>query len=108
MGEAMRALDVGIIVLFLVGMPLLGVWIAGRQRSATDYFVSERRISWWVVCVSVVSAETSTLTVLSVPTVAYLGTMTFLSLAIGYLIGRIVVSFVLLPKYIAGELITAY
>ncbi|MFJ6672347.1 sodium:solute symporter [Actinosynnema sp. NPDC091369] len=104
----MRALDVGIIVLFLVGMPLLGVWIAGRQRSATDYFVSERRISWWVVCVSVVSAETSTLTVLSVPTVAYLGTMTFLSLAIGYLIGRIVVSFVLLPKYIAGELITAY
>ncbi|MFD1149891.1 sodium:solute symporter [Saccharothrix hoggarensis] len=104
----MRALDVGIIVLFLVGMPLLGVWIAGRQRSATDYFVSERRISWWVVCVSVVSAETSTLTVLSVPTVAYLGTTTFLSLAIGYLLGRIVVSFVLLPKYIAGELITAY
>lgn len=104
----MRALDVGIIVLFLVGMPLLGVWIGGRQRSATDYFVSERRIPWWVVCVSVVSAETSTLTVLSVPTVGYLGTMTFLSLAIGYLIGRIVVSFVLLPRYVAGELITAY
>ncbi|MGM1063782.1 sodium:solute symporter [Saccharothrix sp. Mg75] len=104
----MRALDVGIIVLFLVGMPLLGVWIGGRQRSATDYFVSERRISWWVVCVSVVSAETSTLTVLSVPTIAYLGTMTFLSLAIGYLVGRVVVSFVLLPKYVAGELVTAY
>jgi solute:Na+ symporter, SSS family len=84
------------------------VWIGGRQRSAADYFVSERRISWWVVCVSVVSAETSTLTVLSVPTIAYGGTMTFLSLAIGYLIGRIVVSFVLLPKYIAGDLITAY
>ncbi|CCH34365.1 sodium:solute symporter [Actinosynnema sp. NPDC047251] len=104
----MRALDVAIIVLFLVGMPLLGVWIGGRQRSATDYFVSERRISWWVVCVSVVSAETSTLTVLSVPTIAYGGTMTFLSLAIGYLIGRVVVSFVLLPKYIAGNLVTAY
>ncbi|MDQ2586253.1 sodium:solute symporter [Saccharothrix yanglingensis] len=104
----MRALDVGIIVLFLVGMPLLGVWIAGRQRSATDYFVSERRISWWVVCVSVVSAETSTLTVLSVPTIAYLGTSTFLALAFGYLIGRVVVSFVLLPRYVAGELITAY
>ncbi|MEV0680437.1 sodium:solute symporter [Actinosynnema sp. NPDC050436] len=104
----MRALDVAVIVLFLVGMPLLGVWIGGRQRSAADYFVSERRISWWVVCVSVVSAETSTLTVLSVPTVAYGGTMTFLSLAIGYLLGRIVVSFVLLPRYIAGNLVTAY
>ncbi|AXX33265.1 sodium:solute symporter [Actinosynnema pretiosum subsp. pretiosum] len=104
----MRALDLAIVVLFLVGMPLLGVWIGGRQRSATDYFVSERSISWWVVCVSVVSAETSTLTVLSVPTVAYGGGMTFLSLAFGYLLGRIVVSFVLLPKYVAGELVTAY
>ncbi|PRY42694.1 sodium:solute symporter [Umezawaea tangerina] len=109
----MRALDLAIIAIFLVGMPLLGVWIGGRQKSSTDYFVSERRISWWVVCVSVVSAETSTLTVLSVPTVAYLATpgaggMTFLSLSIGYLLGRIVVSFVLLPKYIAGDLVTAY
>ncbi len=109
----MRALDLAIIAIFLVGMPLLGVWIGGRQKSSTDYFVSEKRISWWVVCVSVVSAETSTLTVLSVPTIAYLATpeaggMTFLSLAIGYLLGRIVVSFVLLPKYIAGDLVTAY
>ncbi|MEO6087299.1 MAG: sodium:solute symporter [Umezawaea sp.] len=109
----MRALDLAIIAIFLVGMPLLGVWIGGRQKSSTDYFVSERRISWWVVCVSVVSAETSTLTVLSVPTIAYLATpaaggMTFLSLSIGYLLGRIVVSFVLLPKYIAGDLVTAY
>jgi solute:Na+ symporter, SSS family len=108
-----RALDLAIIAIFLVGMPLLGVWIGGRQKSSTDYFVSERRISWWVVCVSVVSAETSTLTVLSVPTIAYLATpaaggMTFLSLSIGYLLGRIVVSFVLLPKYIAGDLVTAY
>ncbi|MEU4803492.1 sodium:solute symporter [Actinosynnema sp. NPDC023587] len=104
----MRAVDLAIIVLFLVGMPLLGVWIGGRQRSATDYFVSERRIPWWVVCVSVVSAETSTLTVLSVPTIAYGGSMTFLSLAVGYLLGRVVVSFVLLPRYVAGDLVTAY
>ena len=109
----MRALDVAIIVLFLVGMPLLGVLIGGRQKSATDYFVSEKKISWWVVCLSVVSAETSTLTVLSVPVVAYLappsaGGMTYLTLALGYIVGRIVVSFVLLPRYIAGDLVTAY
>ena len=109
----MRALDVAIIVLFLVGMPLLGILIGGRQRSATDYFVSERRIPWWVVCVSIVSAETSTLTVLSVPVVAYLapaqaGGMTYLTLALGYIIGRIIVSFVLIPRYVAGDLVTAY
>jgi SSS family transporter len=108
-----RALDVAIIVVFLVGMPLLGVLIGGRQKSATDYFISEKKISWWVVCVSVVSAETSTLTVLSVPVVAYLappqaGGMTYLTLAFGYIVGRIIVSFVLLPRYIAGDLVTAY
>ncbi|TWP51190.1 sodium:solute symporter [Lentzea tibetensis] len=109
----MRALDLAIIALFLVGMPLLGVWIGGRQKSATDYFVSESKISWWVVCLSVVSAETSTLTVLSVPVVAYMATpaqggMTYLTLALGYVVGRIIVSFVLLPKYVAGDLVTAY
>lgn len=109
----MRALDVAIIVIFLVGMPLLGVLIGGRQRSATDYFVSEKKIPWWVVCVSIVSAETSTLTVLSVPVVSYLappqsGGMTYLTLALGYIVGRIVVSFVLLPRYVAGDLVTAY
>jgi SSS family transporter len=108
-----RALDVAIILIFLVGMPLLGVLIGGRQKSATDYFISEKKISWWVVCVSVVSAETSTLTVLSMPVVAYLappqsGGMTYLTLAFGYIVGRIIVSFVLLPRYIDGDLVTAY
>ncbi|MDQ3578600.1 MAG: sodium:solute symporter, partial [Actinomycetota bacterium] len=104
----MRALDLVIIAVFLVGMPLLGIWIAGRQKSGNDYFVGEGKIRWWVVCLSVVSAETSTLTVLSVPTVAYLGMFTYLQLAIGYIIGRIIVSFVLLPRYVAGNMTTAY
>jgi solute:Na+ symporter, SSS family len=109
----MDLLDVAVVATFLVGMPLLGVWIGGRQRSATDYFISEKKISWWVVCVSVVSAETSTLTVLSVPVAAYLATsttggLTFLTLAFGYIVGRIIVSFVLLPRYVAGDLVTAY
>ncbi|MBK1786814.1 sodium:solute symporter [Prauserella cavernicola] len=109
----MRALDLVIIAVFLVGMPLLGILIGGRQKSGNDYFVGEGKISWWVACLSVVSAETSTLTVLSVPTVAYLATpesggMTYLSLAIGYICGRVVVAFVLLPRYVAGNLVTAY
>jgi SSS family solute:Na+ symporter len=109
----MELLDLAIIAIFLVGMPLLGVKIGGRQRSATDYFISEKKISWWVVCVSVVSAETSTLTVLSVPVVAYLATptsggLTYLTLAFGYILGRIIVSYTLLPRYVAGNLVTAY
>ncbi|RZS39335.1 SSS family transporter [Herbihabitans rhizosphaerae] len=109
----MRTLDVVIILIFLVGMPLLGVLIGGKQKSGNDYFVSDKGIKWWVVCLSVVSAETSTLTVLSVPTISYLakpeaGGMTYLTLALGYIVGRIVVAFILLPKYVAGDLVTAY
>lgn len=104
----MRALDLAIIAIFLVGTPVLGILLAGKQRSSNDYFVGNRQVPWWAVTFSVVATETSTLTVLSVPTVAYLGNITYLQLAIGYLIGRVFVAFVLLPKYYAGEFVSAY
>ncbi|SFO83484.1 transporter, SSS family [Amycolatopsis arida] len=104
----MRALDLAIIAVFLVGTPLLGVALSGKQKTSNDYFVGSRQIPWWAVTFSVVATETSTLTVISVPTVAYLGNVTYLQLAIGYLIGRVLVAFVLLPKYYAGELVSAY
>ncbi|MCR3719361.1 sodium:solute symporter [Prauserella flava] len=104
----MRALDLAIIAIFLVGTPILGILLSGKQRSSNDYFVGSRKVPWWAVTFSVVATETSTLTVLSVPTVAYLGNITYLQLAIGYLIGRVVVAFVLLPKYYAGGFVSAY
>ncbi|MGW3469206.1 sodium:solute symporter [Saccharopolyspora sp. NPDC000995] len=104
----MRSVDLVVIGLYLVAMPVLGLLLSGRQRSSQDYFIGSRQLPWWAVCFSVVATETSTLTVISVPTLAYLGSFTYLQLAIGYLIGRIVVAFVLLPKYYAGNLVSAY
>ncbi|TCP52001.1 SSS family transporter [Tamaricihabitans halophyticus] len=104
----MRTLDIVVIVLYLLAMPAIGIMLSGKQRSSKDYFVGNRQMSWWVVTLSVVATETSTLTVISVPTIAYLGNVTYLQLAIGYLIGRVLVAFVLLPKYYAGGLVSAY
>lgn len=104
----MRALDLFVIAMYLVAMPVVGILLSGKQKSSQDYFLGGRRLPWWAVCFSVVATETSTLTVISVPTVAYLGSFTYLQLAIGYLIGRIVVAFVLLPRYFAGNLVSAY
>ena len=104
----MHPVDVTIIVGYLVLVPILGVLLGGRQRSAKDFMVSDRNMPSWAVCFAIVATETSTLTVISTPTVAYLGAFTFLQLAIGYLVGRIVVAFVLLPRYYQGELVTAY
>jgi len=81
---------------------------SGRQRSAADYFTAERSLPWWAVMFSIVATETSTLTVISVPGVAYLGSFSFVELAVGYLIGRILVAFVLLPLYFRGGFVSAY
>jgi len=102
------SLDLIVLVLYLVGVTVWGAWLGRGQKGGVDYFLGSRSLPWWAVMLSVVATETSTLTFLSVPGVAYLGTMTFLQLTIGYLFGRIVVALVLLPAYYRGELTTAY
>ncbi len=101
-------LDLAIIVIYLIVIAAIGLRISGRQRSANDYFVGERDLSWWAVCFSIVATETSTLTVISVPGVAYLGAYGFVELAFGYLLGRSIVAIVLLPLYARGNLVSAY
>ena len=102
------SLDVIIIVLYLIGVAAFGILKGGRQKTAKDYFLSEKAIPWWAVCFAVVATETSALTFISVPGIAYVSNLFFLQLAIGYIIGRILVSYFLLPKYFEGELLTAY
>lgn len=101
-------LDGIIVVLYLIGTTLLGVWLGRGKQSARDYFVAGDRIPWWAVLFSVVATETSALTFISIPGLAYIGNLGFLQVALGYVIGRIIVSFVLLPRYYQGELVTAY
>lgn len=101
-------LDVFILVLYFAGMLFFGLMASGRQRNPEDYFLGGHRIPWWAVMFSIVATETSTLTFISIPAVAYTGDLTFLQIAFGYLIGRIVVAFWFLPKYFKGDLSTAY
>lgn len=108
MTRGLTALDAIVILLYLVGTTLLGIWVGRRQRDAKDYFVAGRTIPWWAVMFSVVASETSALTFISIPGLAYIGNLGFLQVSIGYLLGRIVVATVLLPRYYEGELVTAY
>ncbi len=106
--EGLTALDAAVIAIYLVGVVALGLWAGGRQRSATDYFLGGRDLPWWAVTGSIVATETSTLTVIGVPAVAYGGSLVFLQLAVGFLLGRVVVAAVLLPRYFRGGFTTAY
>ncbi|WP_067608234.1 sodium:solute symporter [Nocardiopsis listeri] len=104
----MQTVDIVVIIVYLLCSAWLGLKLSGRQRDVKDYFIGNRELPWWAVCLSVVATETSALTVISVPGVAYLGDVTFLQVAVGYLIGRIVVAYLLLPRYYRGEMTTAY
>jgi SSS family transporter len=101
-------LDLAIIALYLVGITLFGLRFRKRQRSLRDYFLAGRDIPWWAIALSIVAAETSTLTIISIPGLAYDSNLTFLQVVMGYLVGRVVISFVLLPHYFRGDLYTAY
>jgi SSS family transporter len=106
--QAFTRLDWVVLAAYLVGTTLLGVWLGRGQKDARDYFVADGAIPWWAVLFSIVATETSALTFISVPGLAYLGDFTFLQVAAGYLIGRVVVAYTLLPRYVEGELVTAY
>jgi solute:Na+ symporter, SSS family len=103
-----NALDLIILGLYLAGVVTFGTMLGRKQKNARDYFLADRSIPWWAVCFSVVATETSALTFLSVPAVAYTKDMWMIQLAIGYLLGRIVIAAILLPGYFRGELSTAY
>lgn len=102
------ALDFIVLLVYLVGTTLLGVWLGRDQKDAKDYFVAGKTIPWWAILFSVVATETSALTFISIPGLAYTTNLGFLQIATGYLLGRIVVAYTLLPKYYQGDLVTAY
>ena len=106
-------LDAIVLVLYLAGTTALGLYVGRRQRDAKDYFVADGAIPWWAVMFSIVASETSALTFISTPGLAYggapgIGDLGFLQIVAGYIIGRFVVAAVLLPRYFQGQLVTAY
>ncbi len=106
----MKALDLLIIFGYLIGIVLFGTWFGRKQKTTSDYFLGDRSVPWWAVAFSIVATETSTITFISVPGIAFArgGNFQFLQLVFGYLLGRIVISLLFIPSYFRGELLTVY
>lgn len=101
-------IDYVIVIVYLIGVVIFGVVTGGKQNTTKDYFVGGRKIPWLAVSFAVVATETSSITFISIPGLAYLTNLNFLQITIGYIIGRIVIAFLFLPPYYRGELVTAY
>lgn len=106
--EGFSLVDYIVLLIYLADVALLGLKASGTQHSPKDYFLGGDGIPWWAVLFSIVATETSTLTFISIPAVAYGGNLTFLQITLGYLAGRVLVALFFLPKYYEGEMYTAY
>lgn len=106
----MKALDLAIIFGYLIGIVLFGAWFGRKQKTTRDYFLGDRSVPWWAVAFSIVATETSTITFISVPGIAFSrgGNYQFLQLVFGYMLGRIVIAILFIPSYFRGELLTVY
>jgi Na+/proline symporter len=104
----MRYLDLGVIAVYLIGITWFGAHFRHTQKTLKDYFLGGRNTPWWAISFSIVSAETSTLTVIGTPALAYAGNLGFLQVVFGYLLARVLISVLFLPHYFRGEMYTAY
>lgn len=93
---------------YLAAITAFGSWFARFQKTTRDYFLTGRSVPWWAICFTIVATETSTLTFIGIPAASYTGNMTFLQLALGYIIGRVIVSVLFIPAYFRGDLFTSY
>jgi SSS family solute:Na+ symporter len=104
----LTSLDLAIIAAYLAGITLFGMAFRRGQSSVRDYFLGGRTAPWWALALSIVATETSTLTIVGTPALAFAGNLTFLQFVIGYLVGRVVIVLLFLPHYFRGEFYTAY
>src|SRR6201997_100382 len=104
----MHIADLAVILVYLIAITWFGARFRESQHSLKDYFLGGHAAPWWAIALSIVSAETSTLTVIGTPVLAFNGNFQFLQLILGYLAARIVISVLFLPQYFRGEMFTAY
>ena len=97
-----------IIFAYLIGVILLGIWFGRDQRNVRDYFLGSKNTPWWGIGLSIVAAETSALTIIGVPGLAYGGNLALLQMIIGYVIARIILAVVMVPHYLKGEIYSPY
>src|SRR6187455_1178860 len=106
--EYFNAADWVVILVYLLGIIGLGIWFGKDQKNTRDYFLGSKNIPWWGIGLSIVAAETSALTIISVPAMAYGDNISFIQIIVGYVIARIILAVVMVPHYLKGEIYSPY
>ena len=104
----LHPVDLWVIGVYLGAITLFGIWLRRPEGDLREYFLASGQLPWWAISFSIVSAETSVLTIISTPGLSFGGDLGFLQLVFGYLVARVLISLILIPEFFRGRLLTAY
>ena len=96
------------IVLLYFGILFLISYITGKDDSNTAFFNANKKSPWYVVAFGMIGASLSGVTFISVPGWVQSTEFSYLQIVFGYLLGYLVIAFVLLPIYYRLNLTSIY
>jgi SSS family transporter len=103
------AIDAAIIVIYFVLVTGIGIYMGRREGSLEDFALGGRKMPWWAVMASIIAAETSAATFISVPEVGFkTRSLAYMQLAYGVILGRIIVGYIFLKRFYAYRVYTVY
>src|SRR6478735_5142184 len=108
MNSYFNAGDWAIIAIYLLGIIALGIWFGKDQHNTRDYFLGSKSVPWWGISLSIVAAETSALTIIGVPAMAYGTNLALVQMVLGYVMARVIIAIFLVPHYFRGEIYSPY
>jgi SSS family solute:Na+ symporter len=107
--DSRLAIDIGVLLLYFVIIIFIGLRMGRKEDNLEDFALGGRRIPWWAVLASLVAAETSAGTFFGTPGEGFaLRNYTYLQLAFGTIIGRILVSYIFIKPYYDYRVFSIY
>lgn len=101
-------LDWAVIAGYLIFTTILGAILAGRQATIRDFFLGGRKLPWIAVFGSIVATEFSAASFLVAPAIAFRTDLTYLQLAIGTILARVIIGIFFVPAYFKREIYSPY
>lgn len=104
----MHAVDVLIVLTYLLLVLLVGLASGRQERDTRDYIAGGRNVPWWAVLGSLVATEVSAMTFLNVPGEGFGNNMTYLQTTLGSVLARFFVASVFITAFYRFDCLTIY
>ncbi|HVR74581.1 MAG TPA: sodium:solute symporter [Planctomycetota bacterium] len=108
MGDGLSTADWCVVGIYLGIVAIIGFYASGKQKSTKDYFLGGKSLPWWAAALSIIATETSAVTYIGVPRMAYQGDWAFAQLVIGFVLGRIFLALFFVQVFYRHDFVTVY